>query len=144
MMNSNENLGIGYLIVRVTTARGAIPLEGARVNVRSGVGSATEERGELLYSLVSDSSGNTERISLPAPPKGDSVVPNGGVPYASYHLEVFREGYYTHQYLGVPIFDGITAVQTADMIPKSESGKTGYDAPDEDLYFNTPPAENGL
>ena len=36
MDNSKENMGKGYLVVRVSAASGAIPLAGARVTVRGG------------------------------------------------------------------------------------------------------------
>ncbi len=143
-MNSNAAYGIGYLIVRVTTARGSIPLEGARVNIRDGAGTVSGESGDLLFSLVTNASGNTERVALPAPPRSDSVTPGNTKPYASYHLEVFMEGYYTHQYLGIPIFEGITAIQPADMIPRSEDGAIGTADPDEDLYFRTTESQNRL
>ena len=135
---------MGYLIVRVTTARGSIPLEGARVNVRDNSPEFAENRGELLYSLVTDSSGVTERISLPAPPKSASTSPGNAKPFSTYNLEVWREGYYAHQYLGIPIFEGITAVQQADLIPVSENGSPDGGLPDEELYFRTAESQGRL
>ena len=46
-MTNTSNESIGYLVVRVTTARGAIPLENATVSVR---GSTIQNSG-IIYSL---------------------------------------------------------------------------------------------
>ena len=143
-MTSDQAQGFGYLIVRVTTARGSIPLEGARVNVRDNSVASVPDRGAILYSLVTDSSGNTERIALPAPPRSASTSPGSTKPYASYNLEVWQEGYYAHQYLGVPIFEGITAVQQADLIPALEDGTPNGASLDEELYFRTTESQGRL
>ena len=70
--------GTGYLIVQVTTARGAIPLEGAKVDIRSYEAedtSAPETRGDVIASLTSGRDGNTPRVSLPTPPRAASESP---------------------------------------------------------------------
>lgn len=109
--------GLGYLTVRVSTASGAIPIEGAVVIVR-GYGTGD---GEIFHSLTTDRSGLTARISLPAPPSSLSKAPNPpSTPYAPYSIDVYREGYYPQYYANVPIFDGITAIQDARIIPISE------------------------
>ena len=116
----SEN-GMGYMIVRVTTASGAIPLEGALVTIREyGTGSG----GDILYSMRTNSSGLTPRVSLSAPPRSKSLSPGNGKTYSSYNLQVSLEKYNPQQYINVPIFDGITAVQTADLVPLSENGET--------------------
>ena len=91
---------IGYLTVRVTTALGAIPLENAAVTVR-GSESANEN---VLYSLSTNSDGQTERISLPTPPKINSETPNAQKPYATYSVDVFADGYAPLHISNVPIF----------------------------------------
>ncbi len=122
--------GQGYLIVHVTTARGAIPIEGAQVIVRSYLEPPAEDRGDTVATLVSDMGGNTVRLPLSAPPRISSTKPSNGKPYASYVVEVRREGYYDQIYSGVPIFDGITAIQPADLIPLPENGKPDSFTPD--------------
>ncbi len=129
--------GTGYLIVRATTARGAIPLESARVTVRNRLPEFEEGRGDAILSAVTDRSGSTARLSLPAPPKADSVTPGNAKPYASYDIEVFLDGYYQHRYYGIPIFDGITAVQQADLIPLPDNAFPDGITPDGTLYFRT-------
>lgn len=109
----NEEKTVGYLKIRVSTGSGAIPIEGAVVIVR---GYDTEE--EVFRSLTTDRSGLTERISLPAPPSFLSLSPSPErTPYEPYSIDVYCEGYYPQYYTNVPIFDGITAIQEAHVIP---------------------------
>ncbi len=107
---------IGYLIVRVTTALGAIPLENVSVTVR-GSESANEN---VLYSLSTNSDGQTERISLPAPPKINSETPNKPKPYATYNVDVFADGYTPLHLSNVPVFSSIISIQPAIMTPLIE------------------------
>lgn len=106
--------GTGYIVVQVTTASSSIPLEGAAVTVR--------QDGKVLYELRSGRDGRTERMALPAPPRADSQRPGGAPPYALYNIEVFLNGYERALYNGVPVFDGITAIQQANLIPLPENG----------------------
>ena len=110
--------GRGYLIVSVRAGEGGIPLEGALVTLRGG--DATE--GDAIASFITDQSGNTPRITLPAPPRINSESPNGGKPYASYSADISLDGYFTNLYTNIPIFDTITSVQTAYLIPLPEDG----------------------
>lgn len=110
--------GRGYLIVSVRAGEGAIPLEGALVTLRGG--DATE--GDAIASFITDQSGNTPRITLPAPPRINSESPNGGKPYASYSADISLDGYFTNLYTNIPIFDTITSVQAAYLIPLPEDG----------------------
>ena len=132
--------GNGYLIVHVTTARGAIPLEGALVTVRNYRPEFEEGRGDVLYTLVSGRDGNTDRIELPAPAKGDSLTPGKAQPFSIYNLDVRLEGYRGQSYFALPIFDGITAVQPVDLIPLSENGRLEVLRPSDDRFYeNAPP-----
>lgn len=133
------NTGQGALVVHVTTARGAIPLEGAQVHIRSYDSESTEGRGDVIRSVVSGRDGNTPIIALPAPARSESLKPNeGGLPpFASYMVEVTLEGYFMQNYINVPIFDGITAIQPADLIPLSENDKTDSRTPDGNRFFES-------
>ena len=106
----------GYLIVKVSTARGAIPLEDATVNIRGG----DQDHSGVLFSLRTDRDGKTERVTLPTPPQSASQTPGNTVPYATYHIDVFREGYVPLAFHNVPIFPSIVSIQPAVMIPAPE------------------------
>ncbi len=112
----NQNTALGYLIVNVSTARGAIPLAGASVTVMF----EEPENTSVFAVLSTDTSGKTERISLPAPERALSESPGNIKPYASYTLKIDREGYYPVTDAGVPIFADITSIQPVEMLPLAE------------------------
>ena len=133
-MEQNQNRreampGRGYLIVSVRAGEGAIPIEGALVTLRGG--EAVE--GDAIASFITDQSGNTPRITLPAPPRANSERPNGGLPYASYNADISLDGYYSNLYTNIPIFDSITSVQTVYLVPLPEDGGGGGD---EEFIFD--------
>ena len=127
---NNSEDGQGYLVIHVTTARGAIPLEGAQISVRDYSSEPKRSRGDVIATLVSGTDGNTAIIPLDAPPRAESMKPGGPLPYASYIVEVHLEGYSDQTYTGIPIFDGITAIQPADLIPLPENEQTDFFTPD--------------
>lgn len=115
-MNNSSTENIGYLVVRVSTARGAIPLENATVSVRG----TSAQSSDIIYSLETDESGLTPRLPLPAPPKSNSLSPDQSTPYSLWSIDVFKKGYVTARYESVPIYPEITSVQNAELIPISE------------------------
>jgi hypothetical protein len=116
MESSSE--GVGYLQLRISTAQGAIPLQNAQVIVRE-----PKERGSgLVAILLSDRSGLTPIISLPTVPRALSEIPGNSLPFYVYYVDVSKEGYYTQYYQNVPVFDGISAVQSVEMIPLPQNG----------------------
>ena len=111
-------MGTGYLVVRVSTASGAIPLEGARVTVRGG----EPENSDFYYATNTSRSGLTEKIPLPAPNKQLSEAPSPDErPYALYSIDVFMDGYKDTFFVNVPVFDTITSVQGVSMIPLTDN-----------------------
>jgi hypothetical protein len=130
--------GTGYLVFAVTTARGAIPLEGARVDVRTYESEGSSDpstRGDTVASLISGRDGNTARIPLSAPPKSYSSAPGNGKPYSLYQAEVTLDGYYRQTYTAIPVFDEITAIQPVSLIPLPENGTVALPRPDENRFF---------
>lgn len=122
-MNNSSTENIGYLVVRVSTARGAIPLENATVSVRG----TSAQSSDIIYSLETDESGLTPRLPLPAPPKSNSLSPDQSTPYSLWSIDVFKKGYVTARYESVPVYPEITSVQNAELIPLSE-GFMPYEA----------------
>ena len=122
-----NKMGEGYLVVRVSTANGAIPLSGAQVTVRGG----EESNSEYYRSFYSGASGLTEKIALPAPLRSLSEDPssNGVKPYSLYSIDVFYDGYVDLSFVNVPVFDTITSVQPANMIPKPDNEYSDSFAP---------------
>ena len=123
--NQPIDSGMGYLIVRVSTASGAIPIEGATVTVRDDLSADNGSRGNIYRVLVSNRDGLTERIALPAPRKSIALSPGGGIPYTNYQIDVVADGYYSQYFIHVPIYDTITSIQPAPLTPKADTAAPG-------------------
>lgn len=143
-MNNNINQGatpapaegIGRLIFRITTASGAIPLEGAQVTLRSVGPEGDTNRGTALAVLISDRSGKTQVIELPAPARSLSMAPSpdgAPAPFSCYDADITLNGYYTLNYVCIPVFDGITSIQPADLTPLPENGREDGVTPEDTM-----------
>lgn len=111
-------MAIGYLQIQVRTAQGAVPLEGALVWVLDGEGNA-------LYHLVTDESGDTQRISLET--RGRSFSQNPyylGKPYEDYGVRVELEGFEPANVAQIPIYEGETATLPVMLLPLKEGAKS--------------------
>lgn len=107
----------GYLLVKVSTGSEAIPIENASVIVQG----KDEDNQDILLSLLTDRDGLTQKISLPSPSGELSQAPGpASKPFSIYNIDVFKEGYYPQHYNGIPIFQNVTAIQNAHIIPISE------------------------
>lgn len=136
-MNNQQNVGYGYMIVRVTTARGAIPLGQATVTVSNYDPEFESGRGDAIAVYTTDSSGMTERFALPAPPRELSMSPGNGKSYETYNVSVAKDGYYQQYYINAPVFEGITSIQNADMIPLPDNGQTDNFTTDGSIFLET-------
>ena len=125
-MEENE---VGYLIVNVRTARGAIPIEGAKVTV-SRPNPDTQE-SQIISVMYTNQGGATEKLALPAPPKNLSGVPGNQNVYSVYNIESVKEGYFTVTNIFVPIFSGVTSIQPVEMIPY-----TKYETPTDEIFID--------
>ena len=129
--------GQGKLVFQITTAGGAIPLEGAEVTLRQSRG-PTDAGGDVLSVLYSGRDGKTEVLTLPAPARGYSLEPardGAPVPYALYNADVRMDGFYKQSYIRIPVFDGITSIQRASLIPLPENGYSDGMRPDGDKFY---------
>ncbi len=129
------NTSTGYLIVEVSAARGTLPIENARVTVKS-----SDSSDDTLKILYTDRSGRTERLALPTPPLALSQEAGRTNVYAAYDIEVTQDGYYSGMYYGVPVFSGITSLQPVALIPLSayrpEENRPNIDADFEESEPN--------
>ena len=131
LMNNTPQLpsvGTGYLVVKVSTARGAIPLEDASVNIRGAGGNTSD----ILYSLKTDIDGLTEKVALPAPSRTLSETPPSSTPFAIYDIDVFKDGYTDLHFTNVAVFDSITSIQPAVMIPLPDNNYDDSFSPNAD------------
>ena len=131
MNASPYDTGKGYLTVRVSTALGAIPLENAEVTFRS----SDKNDSGILYRVKTDINGMTPKITLSAPARTNSESPGSVRPYGLYNVEVYSEGYYKQFYENVPVFDGVSAIQTAELVPLEKNGVEGNMTYDPIRFF---------
>ena len=82
--------------------------------------------------------GKTEVLTLPAPARSLSLEPSrdgAPVPYALYDADVNLDNYYTQSYIRIPVFDGITSIQRASLVPLPENGYSQGLRPDSEKFY---------
>ena len=109
----NQNPAFGTLLFQVTGGQGAYPVAGAAVSISK----ALDDRLSLSIEVITDESGKTEPISLPAPRRELSQSPGNGPAYALYQAEVTAPGYVSTKIRDLPVFDGITTIQPVRLSP---------------------------
>lgn len=122
--------GTGYIEVRVTTGRGAVPVEGASVIISSG----GNGKQEIIRILTTNSSGNTGRTALPAPKRSGAQTQEALNDYSIYNVSVYFKSFFREESQDIPVFDGITSVQSFDLIPKPYE----YDGQDGTIMYENP------
>ena len=135
---SGEMTGLGKLVFQITTAGGAIPLEGAEITLRNSRSVSDGNGGAVIAVLFSDRDGKSEVLTLPAPARSLSLEPakdGAPVPYALYHADVRLRGFYGQSYIRIPVFDGITSIQRASLIPLPEDGFEDGARPDGEKFY---------
>ncbi len=111
-----ENLGKGGLIIVVNEAQNR-PLKNATVTVTD---SAT---GERVANELTDISGKTKIIELPAPLKSETLSPSGEkIVYGLYDVSVSAENFIDFALKEVPVFDSVVSIQTVNLLWKWASG----------------------
>ena len=131
MDRSDTYTEIGYLTVRVSTALGTIPLSDASVTVRG----VDKENSDTSYSLRTDPDGQTERLSLPTPPRAASESPGNAQPFALYSVLAVKDGYLPLELARVPVFSGIHSIQPAILVPEPEGGSERDFPPTSNAYI---------
>lgn len=131
-----DNPDVGGLQINVTSSLGLIPIQNATVTI-----SYTGVPGVAIEQLTTDSSGQTERVELPAPPLEYSVEPSEQMPYSEYNIQVEAPGYETVNVSGTEILPDVTALQPIEMTPleTSQGAEEEIVIPDHTLYYDYPP-----
>ena len=120
----------GYIRVHTVTAEGARPVAGAAVTVVRFI----DGEPELTALRITDDSGETDTITVPSPPpSADQRHPASFL----YDISVQAEGYYREHSTDVPVFPGVTSVQTFVMIPLP-AGDDAVSGGDLTYYNNMP------
>ena len=138
VLNSTQPQGPdqGRLQINVTANVGLIPIQNANITI-----AYTGDPNNTLETLTTDSSGQTDAVSLSAPPLEYSLTPNSPMPYSEYTLNVTAPGYEPVTVSGVEVLPDVTALQTIEMIPTetAEGDDETIVIPDHTLYGDYPP-----
>ena len=121
-IETTPNIGAGNLIVNVTTQNRPRPVTNAVVTV-----SHPDESGNKVAArVVTDNSGKTELIRLPAPIREIPVYPQpmtGGDLSARYIVDVEAPGFESVSGEEISIFDGVTSVKRIDLTAETGAGR---------------------
>ncbi len=104
------------LQVHVTTAKEALPIPNALVVIRR----QTEGQPEVAQIRLTDISGLTEPVILPATDPSLTLQPQTDVPLVLYEIDTSAPGYYRVRNSDVPLFGGIPTIQPVSLVPLPE------------------------
>lgn len=111
----------GTLRFRAYTARNALPVKGARVVVSKVIGGSRH----TFYDLLTDPSGQTPELEMPAPSVELSQTPSVKVqPFSLYDADITAEGYIPVAVRSLPVFEGILSVQRLALVPSAGTDET--------------------
>ena len=112
--NSDIGTSTGYILVNTRTGENSSPVEGALIMITA----ISDGRREMIASGLTDESGVSPKFSVPAPDLVHSQSPDAlKRPYSLYDISVTAKGFFNARSVDVPVFSGITSVQTFGMIP---------------------------
>ena len=100
----NDASDTGKLMISVTSSLNNFPISGATVNI-----SLTGGDGQILEQLNTDTSGQTEEITLGTPPLEYSMNPGEPRPYSEFSITVTAPGYEPQTVDGTEVLPEATA-----------------------------------
>lgn len=106
----------GRLRVNVTDINSGMPVRNARVSV-----AYTGEPNRVLQQLTTDNSGQTDTVTLPAPPIEYSMEPSVNQPFSEYTITVNADGFAEFSVSGTDVFSGEVSVQNISL-ERADSG----------------------
>lgn len=115
-----QNNGKGTLIFQISTAQGALPIENAKCVLTKKFGGIIHE----IKTLLTNESGKTEPLLLPAPPRSLSQQYETQIrPFALYDAAITRDGFVDIVLKDIPVFDGVQSVQRVSLLPEGEDNE---------------------
>ncbi|MDD6482484.1 MAG: peptidoglycan-binding protein [Lachnospiraceae bacterium] len=110
MDNTENHVDKGTLRIHLTNESTGTPVEGATIAI-----SYTGNPSQTLEEVTTDDSGNSEVLTLNAPPLEYSMEPSEQQPYAEYTIHVQAKGYRDITVSAIDIFSGEAATQEVAM-----------------------------
>ena len=133
----DEAAGKGELQINVTSTLDSRPIAEARISI-----SYTGGPEQTLEQVTTDSSGQSEVLTLDAPPEEWSLDPNNErQPYSEYTLDVSAPGFEPVSIAGTEILANLKAIQNVRMRPSVAGGEEEevFVIPAHTLYGDYPP-----
>lgn len=135
-LQTDNTIDRGQLQIQVNSDIDNRPIEDATISI-----SYTGESDEILEQLKTNSSGQSEVITLATPPLEYSLNPSIELqPYSEYTLEVSATGYEPLIISGTELLPNTRAMQPVTLRPRIPNGKEQvYVIPAHTLYGEYPP-----
>ena len=126
----------GLLQVNVVSIINNFPIQNATVHI-----SSASDPGRTLEEITTNSSGQTEQITLDTPPLEYSLTPGDNRPYSEYNLEITAPGFKPQTISGTEILPDTTAIQPVALEPEDdpEPLNQSISIPEHTLYGSYPP-----
>ena len=126
----------GTLRIRVNGRSEGNPIEDARVSI-----GYTGDPSQPIEEVMTDASGNTDTLTLNAPPVEYSMEPGETQPYAEYTITVSAPGYRSINISGIDVMSGQLSIQNVELEAEDAAGnaKANIAIPDHTLWGNFPP-----
>lgn len=115
--NVNENVDTGTLSIHLTNESNGTPVQGAKISI-----SYTGNPSQTIEEVSADDSGNSEELTLNAPPLEYSMEPSEEQPYAEYTIRVQAPGYRDITVSAINVLPGETAIQNVRMETENAPG----------------------
>lgn len=115
-MDSSNLNDTGFLKIFATSTAGLFPIQNAKIEI-----AYTGEPNQILEEISTDESGNSETISLDAPPLEYSMEPSDNQPYSEYNIRVTAPGYEEQIITGIQILSGEIGIQNVRLTPSPDN-----------------------
>src|SRR5699024_10340747 len=102
----------GYLQIQVVSSENNFPIPDATITIRNETSPDT-----VLEELHTNSSGQTDTITLPSPPLEYSLNPGEPRPYSEYSIQITPPGFEPLNIDGTEVLSGATSIQDARLRP---------------------------
>lgn len=131
-----ETTDTGRLQIRVNSKSGGLPIANAKIAI-----SYTGNPSRTLEEVTTDESGNSQVITLDAPPLEYSMEPSEQQPYSEYTIEVTAPGFRSINISGIDVLPEETSVQNVEMDSEDAPGDEFENIviPAHTLYAEYPP-----
>ena len=124
----------GYLQIQVVSSENNFPIPDATITIRNETSPDT-----VLEELHTNSSGQTDTITLPSPPLEYSLNPGEPRPYSEYSIQITAPGFEPLNIDGTEVLSGATSIQDARLRPIALGPSQSIVIPDHRLYGDYPP-----